>query len=68
MYVIKSYLNVCIEYFRSIFVVVAPVPRTIMEALEQRRDEFAKRQKEAAAKGEGPKARRLDRVTKVILQ
>jgi coiled-coil and C2 domain-containing protein 1 len=43
---------------------IAPEPRTVMEALQQRYEELSKRHKEAVTKGETAKARRMDRLTK----
>lgn len=37
-----------------------------MEALQQRHEELVKRHQEAVSKGESSKARRMDRLTKVI--
>jgi hypothetical protein len=38
-----------------------------MEALQQRHEELVKRHQEAVSKGDNSKARRMDRLTKVIL-
>jgi len=38
-----------------------------MQALQQRRDELTKRQQEALSRGNFPKARRMDRLSKVSL-
>jgi hypothetical protein len=37
-----------------------------MEALQQRHEELTKRHQEAISKGDNSKARRMDRLTKVI--
>jgi hypothetical protein len=60
--------NPAIFYLLFIFysIVIAPEPRTVMEALQQRYEELSKRHKEALTKGETAKARRMDRLTKVI--
>ncbi|CAF3410052.1 unnamed protein product [Rotaria socialis] len=42
----------------------APEPRTIMEALQQRHEELAKRGEEAARTGDNSKARRMERLSK----
>ena len=42
-------------------------PHTVMEALQQRYDDLIKRHQEAISKGESFKARRLDRLSKVIM-
>ncbi|CAF0956829.1 unnamed protein product [Rotaria sordida] len=42
----------------------APEPRTIMEALQQRHEELAKRGEEAARSGDNSKARRMERLSK----
>jgi len=47
--------------------VKAPEPRTVMEALQQRHEELVKRHQEAVSKGDNSKARRMDRLTKVIV-
>jgi hypothetical protein len=46
--------------------VKAPEPRTIMEALQQRHEELSKRHQDAVNSGDNLKARRMDRLTKVI--
>ena len=50
-------------FFRLL--VIAPVPSTVLEALQQRHDEFAKRQQDAVSKGESSKARRMERLKNV---
>ncbi|CAF1013356.1 unnamed protein product [Rotaria sordida] len=42
----------------------APEPRTVMEALQQRHEELAKRGEEAARSGDNSKARRMERLSK----
>ncbi len=44
----------------------APEPHTVMEALQQRHEELTKRGEEAASKGDASKARRMERLSKVI--
>jgi hypothetical protein len=46
--------------------VKAPEPRTVMEALQQRHEELTKRGEEAAIRGDASKARRMERLSKVI--
>jgi hypothetical protein len=46
--------------------VKAPEPHTVMEALQQRHEELTKRGEEAASKGDASKARRMERLSKVI--
>ncbi len=48
------------------FVVKAPEPRTVMEALQQRHEELINRHQEAIAKGDNSKARRMERLKKVF--
>jgi len=49
------------------FLVKAPEPRTVMEALQQRHEEFIKRHQDAISKGDSSKARRLNRLAQVII-
>ena len=47
------------------FLVTAPEPKTILEALQQRHEELSKRHKQALQDQESAKARRMDRLVKV---
>lgn len=48
--------------------VTAPIPTTILEALQQRHAELSKRHQEALKNGDGARARRFDRQIKVKSQ